>query len=349
MYNNCCFNIRNEKNILYLFYQIQKWSLFGELCSKERLLSVHIVMSIPFRELTISDKAIILQYTAKSKRRNCDLSFSNLCSWRFNYQTQFAVWKDCLVFKFWVEDKTLAYMMPIGEGDLKSVITDMVDDAAQEGRKFRMLGVCSDMRNLLESIYHNDFDFVHTRDYDDYIYLRSDLAELKGKHYQSKRNFVNRFKKNNQYEYLSLTPDLIGECLSLENLWFEHNDEKTDLATIAERKALTYALNHFEELGLMGGVLRVKDQIVAFTFGMPINYDTFGVHVEKADVSVEGSYAMINYEFANQIPEQYIYVNREEDLGVEGLRKAKLSYHPAVVLEKFMAHLKEQPSDMINW
>lgn len=88
-----------------------------------------------------------------------------------------------------------------------------------------------------------------------------------------------------------------------------------------ERRALIYALHNFEALGLTGGILHVNGKIVAFTFGMPINHETFGVHVEKADTSIDGAYAMINYEFANRIPEQYIYINREEDLGIEGLRK----------------------------
>lgn len=307
------------------------------------------VMNIPFKELSISDKSTVLRYTANSKRRNCDLSFSNLCSWRFNYHTQLAIWKDCLLFRFWVDDKTLAYMMPLGEGDLRSVLKDMVEDSEKEGQPFRMLGVCSDMRGKLEELYYNDFDFVHTRDYDDYIYLRTDLAELKGKKYQSKRNFVNRFKRNNKYEYLPITTEHIDECLALEAQWFEVNNGVMDKSTTAERKALTYALQHFDDLGLTGGLLQIEGRTVAFTFGMPINYDTFGVHVEKADTSVEGSYAMINYEFANHVPEQYIYLNREEDLGVEGLRTAKLSYHPTILLKKFIANLKEQQSEMINW
>jgi len=240
-------------------------------------------------------------------------------------------------------------MMPLGEGDLTSVLKDMVEDSQQEGQSFRMLGVCSDMRGKLEELYYNDFNFVHTRDYDDYIYLRTDLAELKGKSYQSKRNFVNRFKRNNNYEYLPIAAAHIDECLALEAQWFEVNNGVMDKSTTGERKALTYALQHFNELGLTGGLLRVEGRTVAFTFGMPINYDTFGVHVEKADTSVEGSYAMINYEFANHIPEQYIYLNREEDLGVEGLRTAKLSYHPTFLLKKFIANLKEQQSEMINW
>lgn len=306
-------------------------------------------MDIPFKNLSIFDKSTVLRYTVNSKRRNCDLSFSNLCSWEFNYNTQIAEWKDCLIFKFWVENTTLAYMMPVGNGDLKTVIREMVYDARKEGQTFRMLGVCSDMRNDLETFYNNDFDFVHAKDYDDYIYLRSDLAELKGKRYQPKRNFVNRFKKNNDYEYSAIKAEDIEECLALEAKWFEKNNGIMDQSAIVERKALTYALHHFDELGLQGGILKVEGKIVAFTYGMPINYDTFGVHVEKADTAVEGSYAMINYEFANHIPEQYIYLNREEDLGIEGLRKAKLSYHPVKLLEKYMAHLKEEPSEMINW
>lgn len=316
--------------------------------ARNQHFTVHNVMNIPFKELSISDKSTILHYTANSKRRNCDLSFSNLCSWKFNYQTQVAVWKDCLIFKFWA-DNALAYMMPVGEGDLKTVISDMVDDAKKEGQAFRMLGVCADMRAELEDIYYNDFNFIHTRDYDDYIYLRTDLAELKGKRYQSKRNFVNRFKKNNDYEYLPISKEHIDECLYLENLWFERNNGTADGTPSIEREALIYALQHFEDLGLSGGLLRIENKTVAFTFGMPINYDTFGVHVEKADTTIEGSYAMINYEFANHIPEKYTYLNREEDLGVEGLRQAKLSYHPTILLEKFMAHLKEQPLEMINW
>ena len=110
-----------------------------------------------------------------------------------------------------------------------------------------------------------------------------------------------------------------------------------------------YALHNFDALGLTGGILHVEDKIAAFTFGMPINQNTFGVHVEKADTNIDGAYAMINYEFANHIPEQYIYINREEDLGIEGLRKAKLSYQPAIILEKYMACLKERPVGAFKW
>ena len=304
---------------------------------------------IPFKDITLADKDTITSFTMKSDRRNCDLSFSNLCSWRFLYDTQFAVVDNFLVFKFWAGEQ-LAYMMPVGTGDLKAVLWELIEDARKENQHFCMLGVCSNMRADLEAILPEQFTFTEDRDYADYIYLRSDLSTLKGKKFQARRNHINRFRNTYpDYEYTPITPDRIQECLDLEAEWCKVNNCDQQEGTGNERRALIYALHNFETLGLTGGILHVNGKIVAFTFGMPINHETFGVHVEKADTSIEGAYAMINYEFANRIPEQYIYINREEDLGIEGLRKAKLSYQPATILEKYMACLKEHPMNMVKW
>ena len=299
--------------------------------------------------LTLADRDTITAFTMKSDRRNCDLSFSNLCSWRFLYDTQFAVIDDFLVFKFWAGEQ-LAYMMPVGNGDLKAVLRKLIEDADKEKHNFCMLGVCSNMRADLEAILPERFIFTEDRAYADNIYLRSDLATLKGKKFQAKRNHINRFRNTYpDYEYTPITPDRIQECLNLEAEWCKVNNCDQQEGTGNERRALIYALHNFEALGLTGGILHVNGKIVAFTFGMPINHETFGVHVEKADTSIDGAYAMINYEFANRIPEQYIYINREEDLGIEGLRKAKLSYQPVTILEKYMACLKDHPMDMVRW
>ena len=304
---------------------------------------------IPFKDVTLADRDTITSFTMKSDRRNCDLSFSNLCSWRFLYDTQFAVVDNFLVFKFWAGEQ-LAYMMPVGTGDLRAVLWELIEDARKENQHFCMLGVCSNMRADLEAILPEQFTFTEDRDYADYIYLRSDLSTLKGKKFQAKRNHINRFRNTYpDYEYTPITPDRIQECLDLEAEWCKVNNCDQQEGTGNERRALIYALHNFETLGLTGGILHVNGKIVAFTFGMPINHETFGVHVEKADTSIEGAYAMINYEFANRIPEQYIYINREEDLGIEGLRKAKLSYQPATILEKYMACLKEHPMNMVKW
>lgn len=304
---------------------------------------------ISFKDITLADKDTITSFTMKSDRRNCDLSFSNLCSWRFLYDTKFAVVDNFLVFKFWAGEQ-LAYMMPIGTGDLKAILRKLIEDADKEKQSFCMLGVCSNMRVDLETTLPSQFVFTEDRDYADYIYLKSDLSTLKGKKFQSKRNHINRFRNTYpDYEYTPITPDRIQECLDLEAEWCKVNNCDQQEGTGNERRALIYALHNFEALGLTGGILHVNSKIVAFTFGMPINHETFGVHVEKADTNIEGAYAMINHEFANRIPEQYIYINREEDLGIEGLRKAKLSYQPVTILEKYMACLQDHPMNMVKW
>ena len=240
--------------------------------------------------------------------------------------------------------------MPVGSGDLKKVLEDMIEDANLEGERFCMLGVCAGMRADLEAIMPDKFHFEADRDYADYLYLRTDLATLAGKKFQAKRNHLNKFRRTyTNYEYVPLTSDRIQECLDLEAEWCKVNNCDQHEGTGNERRALIYALHNFDALGLTGGILHVDGKIVAFTFGMPINQDTFGVHVEKADTTIDGAYTMINYEFANHIPEQYTYINREEDLGIEGLRKAKLSYQPVIILEKYMACLKDTPVDPVKW
>lgn len=305
---------------------------------------------IPFKRIELQDKDVITSYTMKSNRRNCDLSFSNLCSWGIIYNTQYAEYKGFLTFRFWSGGE-LAYMMPVGEGNLKEVIIAMILDARKEGQPFRMLGVCKGMQSDLETILPDKFAYTTTRDNADYVYLRTDLATLKGKKFQSKRNFTNRFKREHpDYEYSPITNENIAECLKLEEEWCKVNDCDQREGTGNERRALTFALTNFDKIGLMGGLIRIDGKIVAFSFGMPINHDTFGVHVEKADTSVDGAYAMINMEFAQHIHEQYTYVNREEDLGIPGLRKAKLSYNPEILLEKSMVNLlQDEPVELVNW
>lgn len=139
---------------------------------------------ISFKDIELKDKELITSYTQHSPRRNCDLSFSNLCSWRFLYDTKFAVQDGFLILKFWAGEK-LVYMMPVGNGDLKKVLEDMIEDANREGERFCMLGVCAGMRADLEAIMPDKFHFEADRDYADYLYLRTDLATLAGKKFQA--------------------------------------------------------------------------------------------------------------------------------------------------------------------
>lgn len=182
---------------------------------------------ITFKDITLQDKETITAYTQNSCRRNCDLSFSNLCSWRFLYGTQFAIIDGFLAFKFWAGEE-LAYMMPVGTGDLAKVLKELIEDARQEGQPFCMLGVCSCMREELETIFPGQFSFTADRDYADYIYLRSDLSTLIGKKFQAKRNHINKFRNTYpNHQYTPITPDRIQECLDLEAEWCKVKDRKS--------------------------------------------------------------------------------------------------------------------------
>ena len=290
---------------------------------------------IAFNEISLSDRERVLRYTLTSTRRNCDLSFSNLYSWRFLYQTQLAEKDGFLLIKFRV-DGHVCYMMPVGDGDLRAVLHDLKEDAEAEGETFRMMGVCSHMRADLEEAAPDCFRFTADRDYYDYIYLRTDLATLKGKRYQPKRNHINRFEAEYEYRYEPMTRDHAAECMRLEAEWRKTRSGHTGELS-AEQRAMQRAFAHFDRLGLIGGCIYVGDKLVAFTYGSPINDHTFCVHVEKADTEYDGAFTIINREFVAHLPEQYTLIDREEDLGIPGLRQAKLSYHPAFLEKKYTA------------
>lgn len=297
-------------------------------------------MNIPFRPITIEERETITAFTLPSDYQNCDFSFANMCSWRFLYNSEFAVVDGMLLIRFWIEGGSrIAYMMPVGTGDLKAAIALLEEDSLAHEHPLCMLGITPDAKEQLEQVLPGGFFYIPERDYFDYVYLREHLALLKGKKFQAKRNHINNFKKQYpSYEYIPITPDVVPQCLRLECQWYKANlADNDDEELTDERRSLTYALYHYDKLGLIGGAICVEGEIVAFTFGSPINHQTFGVHVEKADTRFEGAYAIINQEFAAHLPEQYIYVNREEDLGIEGLRKAKLSYNPTILLEKSAA------------
>lgn len=293
--------------------------------------------NLVFKPITIKDKELITSFTFPSNYKNCDFSFANMCSWRFLYDSEFTVAEDMLLTRFYIDEGRVAYMMPVGKGDMKNAIQMLEQDSLSKGHPLCMLGVTPESVALINELFPKDFKFIAERNYFDYIYIREDLVRLQGKKYQSKRNHINRFKNEYDFFYTPITPDILSDCLELEAEWCLENDCEGNIALQNERKSLSYSLHHFEELGLTGGAIWIGGKICAFSFGMPINHNTFGVHVEKADTFIDGIYAIINQQFAEHIPEQYTYINREEDLGIPGLRKAKLSYHPTILLEKNVA------------
>lgn len=300
-------------------------------------------MPIPFHALSINDKDLIQGRVLHTDCRNCDLNFMNVVSWSFLYSTEVACHEDWLLFRF-MADGHMAYMAPVGNGNWTSIMSQLMDDARQMGHPFLMLGVCENSLTQLEAAMPGYFYAAADRNYSDYIYEREKLASLAGKKLQSKRNFANRFADRHPgYEVLPLTVEHMDECLALDLKWSAQKAEETDAGQYtydAERRSLMTVFDHWDQLGGMGAVLKVDGSIVAFTYGAPVNEDTFDVCAEKADTQLEGSFAVINREFARMIPEQYRYINREEDLGLEGLRRSKLSYRPAFLLNKYTVMTK---------
>lgn len=302
-------------------------------------------MTIPFRPITAADADLLRSFTTESKCMNCDLNVANLCSWQFLYHTEYAVVEGFLVLRF-VADGHVTYMKPIGKGDLRHVLELLRADARSLGNTLRVACVCPCAQALMNESMPEAFTFEINRDKSDYLYLREKLVTLAGKKLQPKRNHVSKFKRTYpNYEYRPLTADLVPDCIRLGEEWCRTTDSGMQHAMEAEQHMIAYALQHIDELHIIGGTLFVEDKMVAFTFGARINAEAFDVCVEKADTTYEGAYAMINNEFVSRLPEDIVYINREEDLGLEGLRKAKLSYQPDLILDKMVATLTAQPKE----
>lgn len=294
-------------------------------------------MSLPFHPLTLSDKEIVQQRVFPTERRNCDLCFMNLLSWRFLYGTEVADWNGWLFLRF-KADGHPAYLAPVGGEDLREALALIREDAARLGHPFLMLGVCENALGQIHAAMPGHFYATADRSYADYIYSREKMATFAGKKLQSKRNFANRFTARYPgYEVSPLTRGDIAECSALAGEWAERKETEAGENSRAyenEARSIRTVFDNWEALGGRGLVLRAEGRTVAFTYGAPINHDTFDVCVEKADTRYEGAFAMISREFACSLPEQYVFLNREEDLGVEGLRRSKLSYHPDHLLQK---------------
>jgi len=226
------------------------------------------------------------------------------------------------------------YMMPIGKIPIKDAMERIQLDATANKIPFRVKGVTKEMWEMIESEMPSQFQYIHDRNNDEYIYLSEKLTHLTGKKLQSKRNHINRFKKEYpDWSYFPIvTENDIAECLTMLDEWEIRNPDKNTQSLNYEYMAIKKMLDSFDYLDLKGGAIRVNGKIVAFTIGEPLAEDTFVVHVEKAFSDINGAYTMINQQFIECEASKFKYINREEDMGIESLRKAKESYLPDILL-----------------
>lgn len=301
---------------------------------------------IDFQPVTVNDKQEYDRFLLDGVERGCEYSFANLYLWG---RQRGAVVHDHLVL-FSQFNRRSVYPYPVGAGDKKEVVDAIIDDAKQRGIPCRITGVNQKDMELLESLYPGQFRFHCDRDFYDYVYSIDDLADLKGRKYQRKRNHFNRFRVDFPYYTTEpLCPQNLEAVRQMVEQWYENRlQEDPQGDYYMERVALKKALDHYEALGMEGLVLLDGSQILAVTMGSRISPDTMDVHFEKARPGAEGAYAVINCEFARYIREKHPeirYLNREDDMGLEGLRKAKLSYCPDHLVEKCWACLLEDGYD----
>lgn len=299
---------------------------------------------LSFHPVCLEDKLLMDNRATICGGQNCDINFMNIYGYQFRYHTEVTLWRNHLVFRF-IADGHVAYMALIDADDAPSLINLLIDESERNNHPFLLMGVCENMLPVIESAKPDYFSFTYSRDYCDYIYRREALATLAGKKLQSRRNFANRFRRlYPDYAYAPLTENDFRECLSLDKSWLQHKEgEEEDGNT--ERTYIKRVFNAWQQLGGRGATIRVNGQLVAFTFGAPISNHIFDVCIEKADPLYEGAYAIINQEFASHLPEQFELINSEEDLGIEGLRKVKMAYHPEIVLKKYAVIAKHHFKD----
>lgn len=274
--------------------------------------------------------------------RGCEYSFGNLCMWG---KQNLAFVHGCVAFFSHFHGRSV-YPFPIGGGDKRRVLCEIMQDAKERGIPCRITGMTDADRAYLEENFPGVFVFRSDRESCDYVYDIHDLADLRGRKYQKKRNHFNRFQAAHPgYQVVPITEDTIPAALEMVENWYEKRQQTDpDGDYLLEKLALKRAWRCFDALELEGCMIVDQGQVLAVTVGSRMTESTFDIHFEKAREDVDGAYAAINCEFARYLRLKYPeaqFLNREEDMGLEGLRKAKLSYLPHHMVDKHWAYLAE--------
>jgi hypothetical protein len=290
-----------------------------------------------FKEFSLEEKPLLEGAFLKFPPVISEFTFTNLFIWRQVYQLRISRVKGFICLLSDKGDQSF-FFPPIGEGDRIESFRILLQFLKERGISSKIARLPESMVTQIdwkENGMRVDLD----RDQSDYIYLVEDLTKLEGRKYHRKRNHIKQFKERYSYQYLSLTPEWISECLRLETDWCDlrHCELVPGLAN--ESVAIKEALTHFDQLNMKGGAILIDGKLEAFTLGEPLNPETVVIHIEKANPAFEGLYPLINQVFLENEWPAYLYVNREQDLGEEGLRKAKESYFPHRMVHKYILAL----------
>ena len=293
-------------------------------------------MTVPefpeFREVDISLKPAVQDLRRRFPLEASEYTFTNIFAFRLGYEFQLSRLRDNLIIKR--NKEPVSFFSPVGNSHIRETMKELFgylrnisDDACIERVP----------ESFVKEFLAHDPDFIVQEDRDnfDYVYTVQELIELKGRKFHDKKNRVNRFRADYQYEYLPLNPGRIDECIEFEHYWCEVRDCGKYPGLEKERCAILEMLNNFGSLDMQGGIIKTGGKIAALTLGEKMLSDTFVIHVEKAHAHIPGLYQVINQEFLIHEAGDCRYVNREQDLGEKGLRNAKMSYNPLGFIRKY--------------
>ncbi|PAF54065.1 hypothetical protein BKH42_02305 [Helicobacter sp. 13S00482-2] len=296
---------------------------------------------IEYKKISLEDKALFDSYLKQDFFYLSDISFGNLYIWHQAREISFAIIKDSLVIRTcYGADQQPFYFYPIGgtQDDKIKCIQELIKDCKEKKERLEFHSLEIKSLQALQKSFDGLFSFKPNRDRSDYIYSIKELIELSGRKYHKKKNHLNQFLQNYpDFTYESINQSNKDKVLSIWKKWFSQTQGEVSEGLKNENIGIMNALNHYESLGFKGGFVSVSGDIVGFSFGEVINSEMAVIHIEKADSNYRGAYQIINQQLLLNEFSSIAFANREEDLGIEGLRRAKMSYNPTFLVEKFEA------------
>lgn len=290
---------------------------------------------LSFQHIQKTDIPLLDRVYQSDTAVGCEYNAASAFLWSREYDLRIAVFDDTVIKAYFRGDGSVwGYCMPHGQ-DVRGAVEAVLDYAKSRGEAPAFDYLSRQERDELEELFPNVFSYTPQQDTRDYIYSAEALATLEGKKFHSKRNHIARFFRNYPEAYIEpIDEETIPDALKVVRCWY--TERGIDFENNGEYGVIRDAMVYQNEFKMRGAVLYADDQPVAMTLGCPISPLCFDVMFEKALRDFDGSYAVINNEFAKMLT-SYRYLNREEDMGIEGLRKAKLSYHPEIIYERFRA------------
>lgn len=294
-----------------------------------------------FVPLELKDQEVFQTFFSAYRPEISELTFTNLFIWRSHYKFQWSIYRDWLVIISVEGEYGTFAIEPIGPSP-RYEITRLVLEWMRDEKNVKNSRIERADNRIVEEVRGiNGISVEPTRDHFDYVYLRDDLVKLGGNRYRSKRNHINQLVRAYSYRYEQLAPDHINDCIAVQEKWCLLRRCEDDMDLIGEWDAVKEILRCYMNLNVQGAVITIENKVVAFTIGQMLNENTAVIHIEKADPEIPGLYPVINQQFCENNWQGVRYINREQDLGIPGLREAKLSYYPDHMVNKFRITLNQ--------